>query len=67
MNTRFREWLKPLYTWDVLNLRCPEVIHPCINDKRQLLFFFFFNLFWPCHMACRILVSQPSIIKPGPW
>ena len=45
MNTRFREWLKPLYTWDVLNLRCPEVIHPCINDKRQLLFFFFLIYF----------------------
>ena len=42
MNTHFGEWLKLFSTWDVLNSRCPEVIHPCINEKRQLLFLFFF-------------------------
>ena len=34
-----------------------------ILQKNHLNFFFFF---WPCHVACRILVPQPGI-EPGPY
>ena len=66
MNTHFGEWLKLFSTWDVLNSRCPEVIHPCINEKRQLLFLFFLIYF--VH-AARLVGSQfanQASSNPGP-
>ena len=32
--------------------------------KLHFIYYYYYFFFWPCHVACRILVSKPEI-KPG--
>ena len=36
-------------------------LHPSGHNTQAAIFFFFFLIFWPCHMACKILGTHPRI------